>query len=96
MRSAAAAPPAGSGQEAAAAKGTQCACALAVVVLTLQRFGCSRGVRGYGATGEAAQRAEIRPAAEVSRGSLNRAGGPADFSASGPGLSERAARSGLP
>lgn len=62
---------------------------------TLQGLGCSRSGCGHGATGEAAQGAEVRPAAEVSRGSPSWAGRPAGSSASRPGLSERAARSGL-
>lgn len=54
--------------------------------------------RGHGATREAAQGAEIRPAAEVSRASPRWVGGPADNlrGRAGPGLSERVARSGLP
>lgn len=53
--------------------------------------------RGHGATREAAQGAEIRPAAEVSRASPRWVGGPADNlrGRAEPGLSERVARSGL-
>lgn len=97
VRSAVAAPPAGGAQGAAVARGPSVRLRARGGVGGARRgLGCySRGGRGHGATGEAAEGAEVRPAAEV-RASPSRAGGPAGSCASGPGLSERAARSGLP
>lgn len=76
-------------------RGAQCACALWSWCWCLVGLGCSRGGRGHGAAGQAAQGAEIRPAAEVSQGSPSRAAGRRAPIASGLGLSERVARSGL-
>lgn len=95
-------PPTGGAREVTArARDGLCACVLAAAAAAAV-LGGGKPVRcDHGAAGEAAQRAEVRPAAKVSRGSRSQAGRggasrPGPDAALGPGCSERAARAGLP